>query len=74
MALNGQCSNWLKIKIGVPQGSFLRPLFFLVYTNNLPEGLTRNAKLFADDNLLFSVVHDSTAPSVSFNNELLKIS
>ena len=30
----------------------------LVYINDLPEGLTTNAKLFADDTSLFSVVHD----------------
>ena len=72
VVLNGQCSNWSKIKAGVPQGSILGPLLFLVYINDLPEGLTTNAKLFADS--LFSVVHDSTLSSVSLNNDLLKIS
>ena len=74
MVLNDQCSNWSKIKAGVPQGSILEPLLFLVYINELPEGLTTNAKLFADDTSLFSVVHDSTLSSVSLNNDLLKIS
>ena len=74
MVLNSQCSNWSKIKAGVPQGSILGPLLFLVYINDLPEGLTTNAKLFADHTSLFSVVHDSTLSSVSLNNDLLKIS
>ena len=74
MVLNGQSSNWSKIKAGLPQGSILGPLLFLVYINDLPEGLTTNAKLFADDMSLFSVVHDSTLSSVSLNNDLLKIS
>ena len=62
-----------KLKAGVLQGSILGPLVFLVYINNLPEGLTKNTKLFAEDTSLFSVVHDSTASSVSLNNDRLKI-
>ena len=72
--LKGQCSNWSKIKVGVPQGSILEPLLFFVYINDLPEGLTTNAKLFADDTSFFSVFLDSMSSSVLLNNELLKIS
>ena len=71
--LNDHWSNWSKFKAGVPKGSILGPLFFLAYINDLPEGLTTNANLFADDVPLFSVVHDSAASSVSLNNYLLKI-
>ena len=53
---------------------FRRVQSYLVYINDLPEGLTTNAKLFADDKSLFSVVPDSTSSSVSLNNNLLKIS
>ena len=54
--LNGQSSKWSPIKAGVPQGSILGPLFFLVYINDLPKGLFCNAKLFTDDTSIFSVV------------------
>ena len=70
--LNDHWSNWSKFKAGVPKGSILGPLFFLAYINDLPEGLTTNANLFAGDAPLFSVVHDSAASSVSLNNYLLK--
>ena len=69
MTVNGQCSNWSKIKAGVLQGSTLGLLFFIVYINDLPEILTTNAELAADDMSLLSVVHDS---AVSLNNELQK--
>ena len=36
VALNGQSSNWKNIRVGVPQGSVLGPLFLLVYINDLP--------------------------------------
>ena len=74
VVLNGQSSNWSHFKTGVPQGSILEPLLFLVYINDLPEGLTTGAKLVADDTSLFSVVHDSAATSASLYDKLLKIS
>ena len=72
--LNDQISKWSQIKAGVPQGSILGPLLFLVYINDLPEGLTSNVKLFADDILIFSVVHDSSSSSLSLNEDLSKSS
>ena len=56
VVLNGQLSNWSSTNAGVPQGSILGPLFFLVYINNLPNELLSNPKLFADDISIFSVV------------------
>ena len=55
--LNDQNSKWLQIKAGVPQGSVLVPLLFLVYIDDLLEGL--NVKLFADDTSVFLVVRNS---------------
>ena len=55
--LNGQ--TWPQIKVGVPQGSVLGPLLFLVYINDLPEGLTSNVNFFANDTSMFLVVCDS---------------
>ena len=59
VVLNRQVFTWKNINAGVPQGSILGPLLFLIYINDLTEGLTTNVKLFADDTSLFSVVHDT---------------
>ena len=56
VVLNGQHSSWTNVEVVVPQGSILGPLFFLIYVNDLSDGLTSNPKLFAYDTSLFSVV------------------
>ena len=68
--MNGQHSSWANVEAGVPQGSMLGPLLFLIYINDLPDNLSTNVKVFADDTSLFSVVHDITTSSCDLNYEL----
>ena len=74
VALNGQTSSWTNVLAGVPQGSILSPLFFLIYVNDLSGDLSSNPKLFADDTSLFSVVYDINTSTRQLNNEFRKIS
>ena len=74
VVLNGQTSSWKNILAGVPQGSVLGPLLFLIYINDLPIGIESTCKIFAEDSLLFSKVKDKTFSDTQLSNDLNKIS
>ena len=61
------------VKAGVPQGSVLGPLFFLIFINDFSDNLVSNPKLFADDTSLFSVVQDINLSAKNLNDALKKI-
>ena len=73
VVLNGQSSDWEKVCAGVPQGSILGPLLFLLYINDISYNLECKVKLFADDTCLFSIVNDPVESAVALNNDLSKI-
>ena len=58
VVLNSKSSKWAPVCAGVPQGSVLSPLFFLVFIHDLVENVNCDVKIFADDASLFSVVED----------------
>ena len=56
VVLNGVTSNWIDVKSGVPQGSVLGPMLFLIYVNDIDDGLTCKVSKFADDTKIASKV------------------
>ena len=72
--LNGQTFSWKNVLASVPQGSVLGPILFLVYINDLADGIKSICKIFADDTSLFSKVKDKNCSTVKFNNDLNIIS
>ena len=66
-------SSWISIRAGVPRGSVLGPLFFLIYISDLSEGLNSEVKLFADDTSLFSIVNCVNTSTSALNSDQLKI-
>ena len=74
VVLNGQTSTWELVKSGVPQGSVLGPLMFLIYINDLPDNIQSTCKIFADDTSLFSHVFNKDISQDELNNDLQKVS
>ena len=56
MCLRGCFSDWVDIFSGVPQGSVLGPILFLVYVNDLPNSVLSNLYMFANDSKLYRAI------------------
>ena len=54
--VNGAYSSWKDVTSGIPQGSVLGPLLFLVFINDLPDVIEMLIKLFADYAKIYAVV------------------
>ena len=74
VVLNGSSSEYHMIESGVPQGSVLGPLLFLVYINDLKKDIKSKIKYFADVTMLFSIVHNSNITANDINHDLNLIS
>ena len=56
VVVNGTSSDWLAVTSGVPQGTVLGPVLFLLYINDLPNNISSNVKLFADDSVVYQQI------------------
>ena len=54
VVLDGKSSQEYPVSAGVPQGSILHPTLFLLYINDIPDGVIRGIGISADDTTLYS--------------------
>ena len=56
VVINGKCSGWSQVSSGVPQGSVLGSILFVIFINDIEDGICGNMLQFADDTTLFCKV------------------
>ncbi len=60
VVVGGEHSAWTDVVSGVPQGTVLGPLLFLIYINDLPDNIHSTVRLFADDCVLYHVIKNTS--------------
>ena len=73
---DGATSEWIPIVSGLPQGSVLGPLLFILYTSKMPEPAENRLYAYADDSTLLAVVckpADKPAVAATLNKDLARI-
>ena len=68
--MNGTPSSWSDVLSGIPQGSVLGTLIFVIFINYICELLTSSASIFAADTKLYKIIKDTTDTiPLQFNKE-----
>ena len=71
VTIDGKFSDWVDVQAGVPQGSLLGPILFLVFINDIVDVIESDIKFFADGTFIYRVIDQFSTETL--NSDLQKI-
>ncbi len=69
VVLNDTKSSWVEVTSGIPQGSVLGPLLFVIFINDIAEVVSCGIKIYADDTKIYSPI-DSEADCLNLQQNI----
>ncbi|XP_012557189.2 uncharacterized protein LOC105844759 [Hydra vulgaris] len=63
VVIGEQTSEWKRVASGVPQGSVFRPLLFVLFVNDYPDGIINYTKLYAYDSKIIEIINNNQSSS-----------
>ena len=68
----GSSSHWAPVTSGVPQGTAIGPILFLIYINDIQSGISSRMRLFADDSVIYRTIN-SYSDHLALRDDLTKL-
>lgn len=72
VCINGSSSSWKDVVSGIPQGSILGPILFIIYINDLPSLTQSVCKLFADDSKVYQAIR-KPSDQITLQEDIFKL-
>ena len=73
VVLRGTCSSWSPVLSGVPQGTILGPVLFILYVNDISSGISSTVKLYADDTKVYREISDIARDTSILQSDLFQL-
>ena len=68
VVLRGTCSSWTPVLSGLPQGTILGPVLFILYVNDISSEISSTVKLYADNTKVYREISDIIITLISQAN------